>query len=39
MGLWKDPLVDLQEFYFNKGCILLVWVAISGKGSVEKSKY
>ena len=39
MGLWKDPLVDLQGGYLNKGQILLVCVAISGKGSVEKAKY
>ena len=39
MGLWKDPLVDLQGGYFNKGQILLVWVDIYGKGYVEKAKY
>ena len=39
MGLWKDPLVDLQVGYFNKGYILLLWVSTSGKGYVEKAKY
>ena len=39
MGLWIDPLVDLQVGYFNKGQILLVWVDISGKVYVENSKY
>ena len=39
MGLWKEPLVDLKEGYLNKGYILLVWVTIYGKGSVEKAKY
>ena len=39
MGIQNYPLVDFQGGYFKKGQIILFWVAISGKGCVEKAKY